>query len=133
MRAPGWEKLLAAEIERARNLPFAWGSHDCSLFACDVVKALTGVDHGEDWRGKYKTEKGAAKLIAKAGGLRQIATNALGEEISPLMAQRGDVVMAMKGRSPALGICIGRYCAFTGAYGLVFHSLSLAVAAWRVA
>lgn len=122
-----------AEIERARELPFRWGSHDCSLFACDVVEKLTGVDHGKDFRGRYKTERGAARMIRDRGGLRKIATDALGSEIPPLTAQRGDVVMAVENGREALGICIGEKCAFVGIDGLTFQPMARVVAAWRVA
>lgn len=132
MRAEDWPMRLAAEIERVRHLPFRWGAHDCSLFACDVVLALTGVDHGAAFRGHYRSARGALKLIRTHGGLRHIATKALGPEISPLTAGRGDVAMAVESGREALGVCIGDSCAFAGVNGLTFHPLSRITAAWRV-
>lgn len=67
MRIEDWESLLNGYIAEAYRDPFAWGSRDCALWATDWVLLCTGVDHGGPWRGKYKTEAGAAKRMKKLG------------------------------------------------------------------
>lgn len=133
MRLANWERKLADEIERARFLPFQWGVHDCCLFAADVVQALTGVDHAAELRGIYRTLRTAERILKKRGGVRQIATDALGPEISPLMAQRGDVVLLPTEYGEALAVCIGAYCVAPGEDGLQSRPLADAITAWRVA
>jgi hypothetical protein len=133
MRVDNWPTILFNEIERAQIMPFIWGSHDCALFACRVVEAMTGVDHGASFRGRYDSERGAAVLIKDAGGLRQIATDAMGAEIPPLMARRGDVVLILQdGERETLGVCIGAECAVPGIDGLMTLPITAAIAAWRV-
>lgn len=55
-RVEDWPERLAAFIEQRRKMPFAWGSNDCALFAADAVCAITGVDLGEPFRGRYDDE-----------------------------------------------------------------------------
>lgn len=131
MRRQDWPSILEAEIERARERPFSWGRHDCALWTAGVVAAITGVDYAADWRGKYASEFGAIKRLTASGyeGVEALATACLGDSISPLLAQRGDVAMF----DNALGICIGSACAFiTREEGLTFVPLGRCVKAWRV-
>ena len=109
---------------------FEWGTNDCCMFAVGAVKAITGVDYGAGYR--YKTEKGAAKVLAKAGGVEAIATKCLGESISPLYAQRGDVVSFESGKGLALGICVGDKIAAMRENGLMFLPMSQALKGWSV-
>lgn len=125
-------KALHDFIESRKNTPFKWGENDCCLFACDAVLAMTGRDYSTGFRGEYDNEVGALKVVKKAGGIRAIATAALGAEIKPLTAQRGDIVMLEIPR-PTLGVCVGDRVAATGENGLEYRSLSTATCAWRVA
>lgn len=50
-----------------RKTPFEWGEHDCALFASEHVKALTEVDIGSDYRGKYSNALGALKTLKENG------------------------------------------------------------------
>jgi hypothetical protein len=70
--------------------PFAWGEHDCVLFAADAVKAQTGVDRLAAYRGRWKTARGAARLLKRLGGMAAAVDQVL-TPIAPSMAQRGDV------------------------------------------
>ena len=86
--------------ERA-EMPFAWGSNDCALFAADAILANTGIDIADDFRGKYTTQLGALKTIREVTGGTSIADAAaccaakhgLVEHEYPLMAKRGDLVV----------------------------------------
>ena len=48
--------------------PFAWGGCDCCSWACAWVAARRGVDPSARWRGRYRTARGAALQIRRAGG-----------------------------------------------------------------
>jgi hypothetical protein len=128
MRVEGWESLLVAYL--ADNRPFAWGSRDCALWANDWVLACTGVDHGEPWRGKYKTERGAAKRM-KTLGFRSVESipDAHLEPTPVGMAQRGDLVLHPDGM---LGICNGRTSSFLTQEAITAIPTLACVAAWRV-
>ena len=48
---------------------FAWGTHDCCLFAADWVAAIEGCDPAAAIRGTYKDRRGAMRVIRAHGGM----------------------------------------------------------------
>lgn len=112
-RFEDWEERLSLRLDIVADKPFAWGSHDCALFAADCVKAMTGVDPAEALRGRYDTQHGAALALREhgAGTLLKTLKAIFGEPISPHFAQRGDVVMLDRATT---GICVGRFSYFVG-------------------
>ena len=67
MRRPDWRDRLVSYLHSARQRPFEFGQHDCSLFAADCVAAMTGNDMAADWRGRYATMRGGLRVLRKAG------------------------------------------------------------------
>jgi hypothetical protein len=132
MRHQDWPERLNKIISESHNKPFAWGEHDCCLFAANVVFEITGVDHAEKLRGTYKTALQASRALQKAKGVRGIASAALGTEINPLTAQRGDVVLLTPENGETLAVCMGINCIAPGETGLQPVSTTEAVTAWRV-
>ncbi len=144
MRLEGWEKKLEELIRERSNSPFNYGSIDCCLFACDAVEAITGRDPGEWFRGKYKSQKEAYRLLKEFadGEILETAekiTSALGmPEIHPNFAQRGDVVYCKietlrLGLNYTLGILsINGQIAVPGKNGLEFYPLERGIKAWKV-
>jgi len=134
MRVAGWTSLLAARLEAARDKPFVWGQHDCATWAFDLRRDLTG---GEDvaalWRGRYRTQMGAVRVLRRLGwhSLEAAGLDLLGAPLANLMlAQRGDMVLG--GEDPAFGICIGAQAGFVSPEGLVLLPLDRCHLAWRV-
>jgi hypothetical protein len=134
MRLCGWTSILAARLEAVRDLPFAWGSHDCATWAFDLRRDLTG---GEDvaalWRGRYTTALGAQRIMRKLGwvDMESMGRDLLGDPLAtPLLAQRGDLVLG--GEDPAFGVCSGARAVFISPDGLVQMPLSVCSFAWRV-
>lgn len=66
-RLQDWRSRLAAWLATIAREPFAYGSHDCALFAAGAIEALTGEDAAQDWRGKYSTLQGGLKLLRRSG------------------------------------------------------------------
>ena len=124
-------KALYDFIASRKNTPFKWGENDCCLFACDAVQVMTGIDHSINFRGKYDDEKGAMKVVKEAGGIHAIASTALGSEIKPLTAQRGDIVLLEIPR-PTLAVCVGNVVVAPGELGLECKLLNCAICAWRI-
>lgn len=122
-----WELRLQAEV--AADSPFTWGSADCCMFAARCVKAMTGIDYARAF--SYRDAFGAKRSLGRYGGVEGIATHALGEPKSGLMAQRGDVVLV---QSPlnSLGICLGHVIAAQGRDGVVMLPITAAIKAWTV-
>lgn len=127
-----WTLALHQQIAQFNDKPFAWGTHDCCTFAADCVLAMTGVDHLAAHRGGYKTAVGAARRLAKVGGIEAGMTALLGESIAPAFAQRGDVVCFSSPLGDTAGICMGTHIAAAGLSGITHTPMMQAYKAWRV-
>lgn len=132
-RIEGWETLLSDTIIRAQSRPFAWGSHDCAIWAFDTRRLLTsGPDHASLWRGRYRTALGATRVMRKLGwrSLEEGGRVLLGPPLKArLLAQRGDLVLG--GSPEAFGVCLGAQAAFVGADGIMLLPLPDCRLAWR--
>ena len=134
MRVVNWTSILAARLEAARHMPFAWGTHDCAIWAFDLRRDLTG---GEDvaatWRGLYTTALGALRVMRGLGwpDLEAMGRALLGAPLAtPLLAQRGDIVLG--GEDPAFGVCNGAKAVFVSPDCLVSVPLAGCHLGWRV-
>lgn len=131
---PDRQTRLILALDAARTMPFAWGCHDCATWAFDLRRDLTGgADHAARWRGRYRTARGAHRVMRRLGweSLEEMGRDLLGDPLStPLLAQRGDLVLG--GADPAFGICAGARAAFVAPEGLTFLPLSACLLAWRV-
>lgn len=129
--AAAWQIALQGLITERMQMPFAWGSHDCCLWAADAVLAQTGIDPAANERGTYFDVDGAARLLRELGGLSEVGRRA-GPEIPPLMAQFGDIgLMQIDGRQ-MLGVCAGQVWLAPGIERMSAAPLESAVQAWRV-
>lgn len=64
-------------LEACCRRRWAWGSHDCTLFAADWVRFATGVDPAAGWRGRYADASQCRALLGAAGGLEIVVTRAM--------------------------------------------------------
>lgn len=127
-----WRIRFDALVAARLRTPFAWGQHDCCLWAADSVLCTTGTDPAADVRGHYNNATQAARLLADLGGLGAVGARA-GTPVLPLAACVGDVgVVAMEGRA-TLAVCCGALWLAPAAAGLAALPLSAGVMAWRVA
>lgn len=131
-RLQNWQTMFAGFAAARASMPFEWGRNDCCLFAADAVHAMTGHDFAADWRGTYTTTGDAARLMVKRGGLSAIATEALGESVSPLLAGVGDVVLCTNAGRELLAICNGGTALAPGENGMEVLGMDAALAAWKV-
>jgi len=98
-RYEDWPDRLVCFLAARDRTPLKWGTSDCSLFACDAVKAMNGSDPGHWFREKYKTKTRAFKLLRQfaGGGLIETTERVMKEmdypEIQPEKANSGDVVL----------------------------------------
>ena len=112
-RIPQWETRAFPDFLRSRvDTPFKWGVQDCCLFAADAVQAITGTDIADDFRDKYTDEPSAFALIKSVTGGTTVADavaycatkHGLVENVHPLMAKRGDLVVIANGGSLIAGV-----------------------------
>lgn len=124
---------LTRFIAAHRRTPFAWdgvAGHDCCVFAFGGVLALTGIDHWAAERPRYRSERGALRVIARHGGMAGIVDARL-TPINPAMAQRGDVGL-VKNHEGADTLCLveGDLLWMPGPDALVRHPRRLLLKAW---
>lgn len=130
-----WRDALFDYVHAAAREPFAWGSHDCALFAAGAVAAMTGKDFGSPYRGKYKTLRGGLGLLRRKGFADHAELAAsLFEEIHPSKAHVGDIAAIEEDGHVALGIVQGPriYVLRHGAAGIGTVGLLDAKRAFRV-
>jgi len=133
IRFPDWEQRLGAFLDEIRDRPFDWGRHDCCLMAAGGVIAMTGEDPMPEFRGRYRTKRGAACALNRygAGTLAATMDGKFGA-IAPALAFRGDIVMVEGG----LGISLGSASIHVGELGeregLILRPRLLWTHAWRV-
>jgi len=93
MRHPDWQLRIIQCIQAASGRPFSWGENDCCLFVADVCLAACDKDPAAAYRGRYRTEQGAKRALAKTHGSIAAALDALFERVPVAMAQRGDALV----------------------------------------
>lgn len=132
MRNETWDVDLLNFIKSRKNTKFEWGVHDCTLFAADCIKIMTGIDPSEGYR-NYSTKEGAALIVGKVGSLREFITSILGQEIPTNLAMRGDCVMLKnQDNEETIGIHLGSSVVVAGKEHLELISPVNLIAAWGV-
>lgn len=129
-RLPDADDRFRALLASRLATPFAWGVHDCALWAADAIAAQTGQDPCAPLRGAYSDATSAARVLRQWRGLRGVARQVLGCPLSaPLLARMGDVGYT---RSGALAVCVGAWWAAPTRRGMGQLPLGDALLAWRV-
>lgn len=127
--------IIKAFIQAHKNKPFVWGENDCCLFAANAVLAVTSVDLAPEFRGKYRTELGAARALKKHGytSIEMLLNAKLGQAIAPLSAKNGDVALVKNHQEQLAAGVIFRssiYC--VSPMGLSQLPLASIINVWRV-
>jgi hypothetical protein len=128
-----WQVRFESFIASRNAKPFTWGTNDCAIFAADCVHALTGCDVALPAFRKHATERQAARVLKRHGGVLGIATAALGQPVPATTASVGDVVLAKAGGRDMLAICNGDTCIAPGPRGLAVLPMAQASLCWRLA
>lgn len=128
VRLPDWPARLAAMVAAAHPRPFAWGVHDCCLWAADAVLATTGHDPAADLRGQYSTAGAGQRALQRLGGLRGVGGRAGPVLASPGLAWDGDIGLVSTGQRPMLAVRVASVWLCTATHGL--HALPAAAARW---
>lgn len=128
-RLPDWRPRLVAYLEEVRTRPFAYGQHDCALFAAGAVEAMTGVDLADGHRGQYATLRTGLKLV-RGDHLRILRDRF--EPVPSAFAQIGDIALIGEVGFPALGIFEGETILVLREDGLGRMPRAAATQAYRV-
>jgi hypothetical protein len=116
---------LADYITANLGKPFAWGTHDCVLFAIGWLEHATGRDHLSAYK-PWASAKEAARKVDQAGGLEGLFDGQL-QRINPHLAVDGDI--ALLDRTAFL--FSGPHIVSVGESGLVFLNRMDAQCAWH--
>lgn len=121
--------ILADYIDRVATRRFQWGVNDCLIMVAGAVELVTGVDHAEGFRGRYRSLAEAKKLIGTTP--LQFVSDRL-EGIEPVRAVDGDVGAVRQGREWAFGIFMGPHLYVQTENGIGILPRTDAVKAFRV-
>lgn len=120
MRHENWPERLAAYLEHAAKIGFAWGRNDCLFFAADWLRDITETDPVPDLRGKWRDAASALRALRKTGAasyedaIRERMTILGYADAKPVALHRGDLCLAMSDNAfgAMLGIVADTRCAF---------------------
>lgn len=91
-----WRRALNEVLEQNANRPFKWGEWDCCIgLMVECVKAMTGVEHLQEFRGKYSSPEEGWPLLKELYGFtttEELMTSIFGEPAHIAFARTGDVV-----------------------------------------
>ena len=121
--------ILSDYVDRVASRPFQWGVNDCLIMVAGAVELLTGVDHAEGFRGKYKSLAEGKKLIGTT--LLRFVGERL-EAIHPVRAVDGDVGALKQGKEWGFGVFIGPHLYVMTETGIGILPRSDATKAFRV-
>jgi hypothetical protein len=113
--------LILSRYRAARDVPFAWNAvDDCLGWAASVAREMLDRDPIASLRGRYGTETGAKRVMAKEGwkSLADVA-GAFFREIPAALAQTGDwAVVTNPDGSETIGVVCGSTVAAKTANGM---------------
>lgn len=126
IRVSDWESRLSEYVAEKRKEPFAWGQNDCCTFSAGAVEAITGTDPMPEFRGKYDTALGSARILD--GKTLEEVLDGKFDAIPIGFAQRGDLAMF----DGCVGVVAGDYGWFVSEDGLERIKRPLWHKAWSV-
>jgi hypothetical protein len=129
-RRGDWEQALASYLIECEGRPYAWGEHDCALFAAGAALAMTGVDPAAAFRGRYHSKRTAMAALRSIGaGTLKTTIDAIYAPIGIGFAQRGDWAL----HEGAVGVVAGAFALFVGDVDDLPGLIRVPRAAWRKA
>ncbi|WP_343314887.1 hypothetical protein AAIB41_15250 [Brucella sp. BE17] len=134
-RVAGWDRALEDLASAHISILPEWGISDCLMTAADAIKAVTGDDPLSQFRGKYKTETGAARKM-RANGCENVKdvfeTYLRLEPVNRLAARRGDVGVTIINDEYVAGFICGSGFAVKQPDGLAFLPVTDIEQAYRI-
>ncbi|MBB1247466.1 DUF6950 family protein [Rhizobium sp. G21] len=128
-----WRSRLIAFLEARERAGFAWGARDCLMMTADAHVAMTGRDFAAAYRGRYRSESGAARMLRRNGcaDMRDAARRLL-REIALVDATCGTIGLTEQEGRWGMGIFCGPYFYVQSSDGLGILPRSAAALAFEV-
>lgn len=127
------EDDLSRFIRAATERSIVWGEWDCLMFVAAWVQTRRSDDPAQPWRGRYRSEFGAARMMLEQGGmvpLMALGLGAIGMQRTD-DPKRGDVAVVNGAEGETGAIILGVNSASIGHRGLFVRRAPI-VAAWSV-
>lgn len=102
------ERRILAAMDAAAARAAVWGKDDCVLWVADILAPVLGYDPVAAYRGRYKTKRGALRLLGRGGlsrALALIAAERSWRVTPPARANIGDVGLLLIAGVPSIVIC----------------------------
>ena len=139
-RYEDWPERLDAFFASRRHAEFAYGVHDCCLFAADAVEAITGIDPASEFRSTYHSRFGSLRRLRQTCGRASLAIAVAAifsrlnfPVITPNCAGRGDVVLLTLPSGETLCvISLAGEAVAASASGFIVLPRALVRAAWKI-
>lgn len=110
-RLPDWEERLNAYVASRYDEPYAYGHHDCGMFAAGAVEAMTGAHPFPEFIGRYSTAAGSVRALKRYGAGTKEATFDAKFPTCPIgFARRGDLAF----HEGSVGVVMGPFALFVG-------------------
>lgn len=125
LRLPDWYSRLYQLISEKEGEKFKIGQNDCTLFAADIVLALTGEDLAAKYRGEYKTLKEGKALLEADGyssNVDYLEKNF--SEVHIAFSNAGDLGLVKVGGGHAIVAIMGGFAVGVSKNGLTRYPLS---------
>ncbi len=132
-----WKTAIADLITERYNYPFVWGTTDCAGFSADVILLVTGIDILAEYRGRYKTAIGAARIMKRVGGngleeFAEVLANRYGfVSIELSLIQNSDLCVIDTPIGDAMAVAWNGKAISQGEYNLILYPRSTIKRAWR--
>jgi hypothetical protein len=108
-RYTDWRARLTAYVAAGALPEFAYGRHDCALFAAGAVLAMTGQDFAAAYRGRYSTLRGGLRVLRQDGFADHVALAAAHlPACHPSQAMPGDLAVFDSAAGRVLGVVQGQ-------------------------
>jgi hypothetical protein len=125
-------QALQQYLDSVRNEPFAFGSHDCALFAARCVDAMRGTSFASRVLSlNCRSAKDYRSMLRKGATLEAMTIAELGDPVSDA-PQDGDVVLARIGGRSVLCIASPPVLLAAGPVGVIPIPMSCAMMTWRI-
>lgn len=102
------ERELIAAMTAAASTEMQWGMDDCALWVAGVIKEALGYDPAAFFRGRYRTRRGARRVLGGPGlpgALRAAARQYQWSRVRPADALVGDVGLIATSGASCCVIC----------------------------
>ncbi|WP_250972480.1 DUF6950 family protein [Agrobacterium rosae] len=135
IRVDGWDRALEDVASAQLTILPEWGTSDCMMSACEAIKAVVGIDPLEEFRGRYKTEAGAAKKMRGLGcnHVKDLFEIHIGlEPVNRFSARRGDVGVTVINDEFVAGFVCSLGFAIKQPHGTIFLPVSEIEQAYKV-